>query len=159
MQNTKRFPGTLASSPGRFFANIIWRVFSVKIGTLIHNFDEVGQKLYEVGQLVYEVGQSLDGVGQLLMGAIGASRSGRPTPATRTWSADTRTLSVHSRTRGKGSKVYWEAHVAMRRRTRHKAYAGAPANYSFVPRLFPSFFHRYELSGHNLTDQRADLIK
>ena len=29
---------------------------------------------------------------------IGASRSGRPTPTTRTWSADTRTLSVHSRT-------------------------------------------------------------
>ena len=37
---------------------------------------------------------------------IGASRSGRPRPATRTWSADTRTLSVHSRTtwqRFKGS--------------------------------------------------------
>jgi len=44
----------------------LWRVFSVKIGTLIHNFDEVGQKLYEVGQLIYEVGQLLDEVGQLL---------------------------------------------------------------------------------------------
>ena len=31
---------------------VIWRVFSVKIRTFIHNFDEVGQKLYEVGQLV-----------------------------------------------------------------------------------------------------------
>ena len=49
------------------WGNILWRVFSVKIRTLIHNFDEVGQKLYEVGQLVYEVGQLLDGVGQLLM--------------------------------------------------------------------------------------------
>ena len=60
----------------------LWRVFSVKIRTLIHNFDEVGQKLYEVGQLryevgqlldevdplFYEVGQLLDGVGQLLYG-------------------------------------------------------------------------------------------
>jgi len=44
----------------------VWRVFSVKIRTFIHNFDEVGQKLYEVGQLVYEVGQLLDGVSQLL---------------------------------------------------------------------------------------------
>jgi len=45
---------------------VLWRVFSVKIRTLIHNFHEVGQKLYEVGQLVYEVGQLLDGVGQLV---------------------------------------------------------------------------------------------
>jgi len=52
---------------------IIWCVFSVKIRTFIHNFDEVGQKLYEfgqlvceVGQLVYEVGQLLDGVSPLL---------------------------------------------------------------------------------------------
>jgi len=43
----------------------VWRVFSVKIRTLIHNFDEVGQKLYEVGQLVYEVGQLLDEVSPL----------------------------------------------------------------------------------------------
>ena len=56
-------------------ANRLWRVFSVKIRTLIHNFDEVGQKLYEVGQLLdevvplfYEVGQLLDGIGQLLYG-------------------------------------------------------------------------------------------
>jgi len=46
----------------------LWRVFSFKIRTLMHNFDEVVQKLYEVGQLVYEVGQLLDGVGQLLHG-------------------------------------------------------------------------------------------
>ena len=44
----------------------VWRVFSVKIRTLIHNFDEVGQKLYEVGQLDYEVGQLLDEVVLLL---------------------------------------------------------------------------------------------
>ena len=50
-----------------FCVPYLWRVFSVKIRTLIHNFDEVGQKLYEVGQLVYEVGQLLDGIGQLLM--------------------------------------------------------------------------------------------
>jgi len=36
--------------------------------------------------------------------------------------------------------------------------ASAPANYSFVPRLFPAFFHRYELSGHNLTDQPHKLM-
>ena len=42
-----------------------WRVFSVKIRTLIHNFDEVGQKLHEVGQLLYEVGQLLDEVDPL----------------------------------------------------------------------------------------------
>jgi len=45
---------------------LLWRVFSVKIRTLIHNFDEVGQKLYEVSQLVYEVGQLLDEVVPLL---------------------------------------------------------------------------------------------
>ena len=28
---------------GQLYAGYIWRVFSVKIGTLIHNFDEVGQ--------------------------------------------------------------------------------------------------------------------
>ena len=33
----------------------LWRVFSVKIRTLIHNFDEVGQKLNEVSQLFDEV--------------------------------------------------------------------------------------------------------
>ena len=45
---------------------ILWRVFSVKIRTLIHNFDEVGQKLYEVGQLLDEVVPLLYEVGQLL---------------------------------------------------------------------------------------------
>ena len=45
---------------------IIWRVISVKIRTLIQNFDEVGHLLYEVGQLLYEVGHSLYEVGQLL---------------------------------------------------------------------------------------------
>jgi len=45
---------------------ILWRVFSVKIQTFIHSFDEVGQKLYEVGQLVYEVGQLVYEVGQLV---------------------------------------------------------------------------------------------
>ena len=49
-----------------FLCQHLWRVFSVKIRTLIHNFDEVGQKLYEVGQLVYEVGQLLDEVVPLL---------------------------------------------------------------------------------------------
>ena len=44
---------------------LVWRVFSVKIRTLVHNSDEVGQKLYEVGQLVYEVGQLLDEVDPL----------------------------------------------------------------------------------------------
>ena len=44
----------------------IWRVFSVKIRTLIHNFVEVGQTLYEVGQLLDEVGQLVYEVGQLL---------------------------------------------------------------------------------------------
>ena len=48
------------------WGNILWRVFSVKIRTLIHNFDEVGKKLHEVGQLVYEVGQLLDEVVPLL---------------------------------------------------------------------------------------------
>ena len=48
-----------------FCVPYLWRVFSVKIRTLIHNFDEVGQKLYEVGQLVYEVGQLLDEVSPL----------------------------------------------------------------------------------------------
>ena len=43
-----------------------WRVFSVKIRTLIHNFDEVGQKLYEVGQLLGEVDSLFYEVGQLL---------------------------------------------------------------------------------------------
>ena len=55
---------------------ILWRVFSVKIRTLIHNFDEVGQKLYEVGQLLYEVGQLLDEVSPLTyeVGQLGYGR-------------------------------------------------------------------------------------
>jgi len=55
-------------SPAVKWSRLLWRILSVKIRTLIHNFDEVGQKLNEVGQLVYEVGQLLDGVGQLLYG-------------------------------------------------------------------------------------------
>jgi len=50
---------------GRHTSTSIWRVFSVKIRTLSHNFDEVGQKLYEVSQLLYEVGQLLDEVDPL----------------------------------------------------------------------------------------------
>ena len=34
----------------------LWRVISVKIETLIQNFDEVGHLLYEVAHLMYEVG-------------------------------------------------------------------------------------------------------
>ena len=60
---------TVSASPGGrnpLADSALWRVFSVKIRTLIHNFDEVGQKLYKVGQLLDGVGQLLDEVVPLL---------------------------------------------------------------------------------------------
>ena len=43
----------------------LWRVISVKIRTLIQNFDEVGQLLHEVGHLLHEVGHLVYEVGLL----------------------------------------------------------------------------------------------
>ena len=94
----------------------VWRVFSVKIRTLIHNFDEVGQKLYEVGQLVYEVGQLVYEVGQLLDGVsqlLMVADRGIPkrAPDARYPILVGRFLNPVGPLPNHVAKVHWEAHV------------------------------------------------